>query len=47
VVKILKETGFKNFEFRQTIFNNLDKINQVEKIKEGYGLRPSVFLKTA
>ena len=37
VVKILKETGFKNFEFRQTIFNSLDKINQVEKIKEGYG----------
>ncbi len=37
VVKILKETGFKNFEFRQTIFSALDKINQVEKIKEGYG----------
>jgi len=37
VVKILKETGFKNFEFRQTVFSTIDKINQVEKIKEGYG----------
>jgi len=37
VVKLLEKTGFKGFEFRQTIFNNLDKINQVEKIKEGYG----------
>ena len=37
VVKILKETGFKDFEFRQTVFSTLDKINQVEKIKEGYG----------
>jgi len=37
VVKILKEVGFKNFEFRQTVFNTLDRIKQVEKIKEGYG----------
>jgi len=37
VIRISKETGFKNFEFRQTIFNTLDKINQPEKIKEGYG----------
>lgn len=37
VVKTLKETGFKDFEFRQTVFSTLDKINQVEKIKEGYG----------
>jgi len=37
VVRLLEKTGFKNFKFRQTIFNNLDEINQVEKIKEGYG----------
>lgn len=37
VVKLLKKTGFKDFELRQTIFNNLDKITQVEKIKKGYG----------
>ncbi|MBA7484386.1 hypothetical protein ES707_19911 [subsurface metagenome] len=36
VVELLKKAGFKDFEFRQTIFNNLDKITQVEKIKEGY-----------
>ena len=37
VVKLLEKTGFKNFEFKQTVFSTLDKINQVEKIKEGYG----------
>ena len=37
VVKLLEKTGFKDFEFRQTVFSTLDKINQVEKIKEGYG----------
>jgi len=37
VIKLLKETGFKRFEFRQTIFNTLNKINSVEEIKKGYG----------
>ncbi len=37
VIKLLKEAGFKKFEFRQTIFNTLDKIKDVEKIKKGYG----------
>ena len=37
VINILKETGFKNFEFRQTIFRTLDKITRVEKVKKGYG----------
>jgi ubiquinone/menaquinone biosynthesis C-methylase UbiE len=37
VIKLLKETGFEKFEFRQTIFNTLDKINGVEEIKKGYG----------
>jgi SAM-dependent methyltransferase len=37
VVRLLKKTGFKDFKFRQTIFNNLNEINQVEKTKEGYG----------
>ena len=26
VIKLLKEAGFRKFEFRQTIFNTLDKI---------------------
>jgi len=37
VINILKETGFKNFEFRQTIFRTLNRITRVEKVKEGYG----------
>lgn len=37
VIKLLKEAGFRKFEFRQTIFNTLDKINVVEEIKKGYG----------
>jgi len=37
VIDLLKEAGFKNFEFRQTIFNTLDNIDDVEPVKEGYG----------
>ncbi|MBN1298081.1 MAG: class I SAM-dependent methyltransferase [Actinobacteria bacterium] len=37
VISLLKLTGFKNFQFRQTIFKPLDKINDVEPVKEGYG----------
>lgn len=37
VIELLKEAGFKNFEFRQTIFNTLDKVVDVEPVKEGYG----------
>ncbi len=37
IIKFLKETGFKNFEFRQTIFRTLDKINKIEKVEPGYG----------
>jgi len=37
IIKFLKKTGFKNFEFRQTIFHALDKINKIEKVEPGYG----------
>jgi ubiquinone/menaquinone biosynthesis C-methylase UbiE len=37
VIDLLKESGFKNFEFRQTIFNTLDNIDKIEPVKEGYG----------
>jgi ubiquinone/menaquinone biosynthesis C-methylase UbiE len=37
VISLLKETGFKNIKFRQTIFNTLDKIEKVEPVKDGYG----------
>ncbi len=37
VIGLFKEAGFKNFKFRQTIFNTLDEIDAVEPVKEGYG----------
>ncbi len=37
VISYLKETGFKNFYFTQTIFHNLTEIRYIEPIKEGYG----------
>jgi len=45
VIRMSKETGFKNYEFRQTIFNTLDKINQTEKVKEGHGEGSFVVIK--
>ena len=33
----LKQAGFKNFNFTQTIFHNLPEIRDIEPIKEGYG----------
>ncbi len=37
IVSYLKEIGFKDFSFIQTIFNNLSEIKEIEPIKEGYG----------
>jgi len=37
VIYYLKKTGFKDFEFYQTIFHSLKEINEVEPTKEGYG----------
>lgn len=37
VVFYLKQAGFKNFNFTQTIFHNLAEIKDVEPIKDGYG----------
>jgi len=37
VVFQLKQAGFKNFNFTQTIFHNLTEIRDIEPIKEGYG----------
>jgi ubiquinone/menaquinone biosynthesis C-methylase UbiE len=37
VVSYLKEAGFENFAFVQTIFHNLGEIKEIEPIKEGYG----------
>jgi ubiquinone/menaquinone biosynthesis C-methylase UbiE len=37
VISLLKKTGFKNLEFRQTVFKTLDKIKKVEEAEKGYG----------
>jgi ubiquinone/menaquinone biosynthesis C-methylase UbiE len=37
VISLLESAGFKNFTFRQTIFKSLDKINDMEPVKVGYG----------
>ena len=45
VVFYLKQTGFKRFDFSQTIFRNLTQIKNVEKIKKGYGEGSFVVIK--
>ncbi len=37
VVKFMKQAGFSDFYFTQTIFRMLDEIDENEKVKEGYG----------
>jgi len=37
VVYNLSKVGFKEFDFRQTIFHGLNEIKNVELVKEGYG----------
>lgn len=34
---LLKETGFKDLEFNQTLFNDLDDIKKIQIPKQGYG----------
>jgi len=37
VVEFMKQAGFKDFSFTQTVFNMLDEIREPEQVKEGYG----------
>jgi len=37
VLEVMKQTGFDNFSFRQTIFRNLSEITRHETTKSGYG----------
>jgi len=37
VVAYLKKAGFKDFNFKQTLFNPLTDIRDLEPVKEGYG----------
>ena len=37
VVKIMRQAGFTDFIFRQTIFRSLSEVNENEPVKPGYG----------
>jgi len=37
ITKVIEEAGFKNLEFNQTLFDNLDDIKKVQLPKQGYG----------
>lgn len=37
VTKLLKEAGFKDFEYNQTLFGELDEIKEVQLPKQSYG----------
>ena len=37
VVKIMRQAGFTDFIFRQTIFLSLSEVNENEPVKPGYG----------
>ncbi len=47
VISYLKEAGFKNFNFSQTIFHNLTEIKDIELMKEGYGEGSFVVVRAA
>jgi len=37
VLEIMKQTGFSDFSFRQTIFRSLSEVTEQEPVKSGYG----------
>jgi ubiquinone/menaquinone biosynthesis C-methylase UbiE len=45
VTKLLKEAGFKDFEYNQTLFGELDEIKEVQLPKQGYGQGSFVVVK--
>lgn len=45
IISILKQAGFNNMEFSQTLFNPLEKINEFEATKSGYGEGSFVVIK--
>ncbi|MFO8109640.1 MAG: class I SAM-dependent methyltransferase [Thermoplasmata archaeon] len=45
VVQLLKEAGFSDFSYVQTMFHSLDSISEVEGMKEGYGEGSFVVIK--
>jgi ubiquinone/menaquinone biosynthesis C-methylase UbiE len=45
VTKLLKEAGFKDLEYNQTLFGNLEEIKEVQLPKKGFGEGSFVVLK--
>ncbi|MFA5297669.1 MAG: class I SAM-dependent methyltransferase [Lutibacter sp.] len=45
ITKLLIEIGFKDIEYNQTLFGNLDEIKEVQLPKEGYGEGSFVVIK--
>ena len=45
VTKLLKESGFKDFEYNQTLFGGLDEIKEVQLPKQGFGQGSFVVVK--
>ena len=37
LIKVMKQSGFHNFSFRQAIFGELSEITEIEQVKSGYG----------
>ncbi|HQO08742.1 MAG TPA: class I SAM-dependent methyltransferase [Clostridiales bacterium] len=46
LVSYLKEAGFKNFQFTQTIFRDLNDLKAIEEVREGYGEGSFVVIKS-
>ncbi|MBN1398894.1 MAG: class I SAM-dependent methyltransferase [Bacteroidetes bacterium] len=46
ILEYLKTSGFREFEFSQTIFKNLDEIHEVEPVEQGYKRGCFVVIKT-
>jgi ubiquinone/menaquinone biosynthesis C-methylase UbiE len=47
ITKILKETGFKNLDYNQTLFGNLNEINKVQIPKDGFDEGSFVVIKAS
>jgi ubiquinone/menaquinone biosynthesis C-methylase UbiE len=45
VTKLLKEAGFKDIEYNQTLFGNLEEIKEVQLPKKGFGEGSFVVIK--
>ena len=45
VAKLLKETGFNDLEYNQTLFGNLEEIKEVQLPKQGFGQGSFVVIK--